>query len=285
MNLVPMADILQDAHKRTYAVGGFNINNMEFLQGIIRGAEELNSPLILQASEGAIRYIGMDYVIKMVEAATAHTSIPVALHLDHGSGFESIMNCIRAGFSSVMIDASKHSFVDNIALTKKVVEAAHSVGVSVEAELGTIGGTEDDHTVEEKDAMYTDPDQAKEFVEATGVDALAIAIGTAHGVYEGEPELDFERLDTIKQLIDMPVVLHGASGISAEDLQTGVKYGVNKVNVNTDFQQSFTSKIKEIFEEKPALYDPRKYCGPGRDAITEKVKEKIKILGSNDKAW
>jgi fructose-bisphosphate aldolase class II len=285
MNLVPMADILQDAHKRTYAVGGFNINNMEFLQGIIRGAEELNSPLILQASEGAIRYIGMDYVIKMVEAATAHTSIPVALHLDHGSGFESIMNCIRAGFSSVMIDASKHSFEDNIALTKKVVEAAHSVGVSVEAELGTIGGTEDDHTVEEKDAMYTDPDQAKEFVEATGVDALAIAIGTAHGVYEGEPELDFERLDKIKQLIDMPVVLHGASGISAEDLQTGVKYGVNKVNVNTDFQQSFTSKIKEIFEEKPALYDPRKYCGPGRDAITEKVKEKIKILGSNDKAW
>ncbi|MEC9490628.1 MAG: class II fructose-1,6-bisphosphate aldolase [Halanaerobiales bacterium] len=285
MNLVPMADILQDAHKRTYAVGGFNINNMEFLQGIIRGAEELNSPLILQASEGAIRYIGMDYVIKMVEAATAHTSIPVALHLDHGSSFESIMNCIRAGFSSVMIDASKNSFEDNIALTKKVVEAAHSVGVSVEAELGTIGGTEDDHTVEEKDAMYTDPDQAKEFVEATGVDALAIAIGTAHGVYEGEPELDFERLDKIKQLIDMPVVLHGASGISAEDLKTGVKYGVNKVNVNTDFQQSFTAKIKEIFEEKPALYDPRKYCGPGRDAITAKVKEKIKILGSNDKAW
>ncbi|MFW6273641.1 MAG: class II fructose-1,6-bisphosphate aldolase [Halanaerobium sp.] len=285
MNLVPMADILQDAHKRTYAVGGFNINNMEFLQGIIRGAEELNSPLILQASEGAIRYIGMDYVIKMVEAATAHTSIPVALHLDHGSSFESIMNCIRAGFSSVMIDASKEPFETNIALTKKVVEAAHSVGVSVEAELGTIGGTEDDHTVEEKDAMYTDPDQAKEFVEATGVDALAIAIGTAHGVYEGEPELDFERLDKIKKLIDMPVVLHGASGISAEDLQTGVKYGVNKVNVNTDFQQSFTSKIKEVFAEKPELYDPRKYCGPGRDAITEKVKEKIKILGSNDKAW
>ncbi len=285
MNLVPMADILQDAHKRTYAVGGFNINNMEFLQGIIRGAEELNSPLILQASEGAIRYIGMDYVIKMVEAAAAHTSIPVALHLDHGSSFESIMNCIRAGFSSVMIDASKHSFEDNVALTKKVVEAAHSVGVSVEAELGTLGGTEDDHTVEEKDAMYTDPDQAKEFVEVTGIDALAVAIGTAHGVYEGEPELDFERLDKIKQLIDMPVVLHGASGISAEDLQTGVKYGVNKVNVNTDFQQAFTSKIKEIFAEKPELYDPRKYCGPGRDAITAKVKEKIKILGSNDKAW
>jgi len=285
MNLVPMADILQDAHKKTYAVGGFNINNMEFLQGIMMGAEELDSPVILQASEGAIRYIGIDYVMQMVEAATKNIDIPVALHLDHGSDFESIMKCIRAGFSSVMIDASKLSFEENIALTKKVVEAAHSVGVSVEAELGTIGGTEDDHTVEEKDAMYTDPDQAKEFVDATGVDALAIAIGTAHGVYEGEPELDFERLDKIKKLIKMPVVLHGASGISAEDLRTGVKYGVNKVNVNTDFQQVFTAKIKEIFEEKPELYDPRKYCGPGRDAITEKVKEKIKILGSNDKAW
>lgn len=285
MNLVPMADILQDAHKRTYAVGGFNINNMEFLQGIIRGAEELNSPLILQASEGAIRYIGMDYVMQMVEAATKNTNIPVALHLDHGSDFESIMKCIRAGFSSVMIDASKNPFEENIALTKKVVEAAHNVNVSVEAELGTIGGTEDDHTVDEKDAMYTDPDQAKEFVEATGVDALAIAIGTAHGVYAGEPELDFERLKTIKELIDMPVVLHGASGISAKDLEKAVSLGVNKVNVNTDFQQAFTAKVKEVFAEKPELYDPRKYCGPGRDAITEKVKEKIKILGSNDKAW
>jgi len=285
MNLLPMADILQDAHERRYGVGGFNINNMEFLQGIITGAEDLNSPLILQASEGAIRYIGIEYLIKMVEAATADTSIPIALHLDHGSSFESIMKCIKAGFSSVMIDASKKPFEENIALTKKVVEAAHSVNVSVEAELGTIGGTEDDHTVEEKDAMYTDPDQAKEFVEATGVDALAIAIGTAHGVYEGEPELDFERLDTIKKLIDMPVVLHGASGISAKDLEKAVGYGVNKVNVNTDFQQVFTSKVKEIFAEKPELYDPRKYCGPGRDAITEKVKEKIKMLSSNDKAW
>jgi len=285
MNLVPMADILQDAHKKNYAVGGFNINNMEFLQGIMMGAEELDSPVILQASEGAIRYIGIDYVMQMVEAATKDTDIPVALHLDHGSDFESIMKCIRAGFSSVMIDASKMSFEENIALTKKVVEAAHSVGVSVEAELGTIGGTEDDHTVEEKDAMYTDPDQAKEFVDATGVDALAIAIGTAHGVYEGEPELDFERLDTIKKLIDMPVVLHGASGISAEDLKTGVKYGVNKVNVNTDFQQSFTAKIKEVFAEKPELYDPRKYCGPGREAIAEKVKEKIKTLGSDGQSW
>src|SRR6056297_2617193 len=284
MNLVPMAEILNDAHKRRYAVGGFNINNLEFLQGIVWAAEELNSPLILQASEGAIRYMGMDYVAAMVDAAVKNTSIPVALHLDHGSSFEKIMQCIRNGFSSVMIDASKLSFEENIELTKKVVEAAHSVGVSVEAELGTIGGTEDDHKVDEKDAMYTDPEQAKEFVNATGVDALAIAIGTAHGVYKGEPELDFERLDIIKKIIDMPVVLHGASGISEADLKQGVELGVNKVNVNTDFQQVFTAKIKELFADNPDLYDPRKYCGPGRDAIKEKVKEKIMILGSNDRA-
>lgn len=285
MNLVPMADILQDADKNTYAVGGFNINNMEFLQGIMKGAEELDSPLILQASEGAIRYIGMDYVIKMVEAATAETQIPVALHLDHGSSFEVIIKCIRAGFSSVMIDASKMPFAENIELTKKVVEAAHSVNVSVEAELGTIGGTEDDHTVDEKDALYTDPQQAKEFVDATGVDALAIAIGTAHGVYKGKPELDFERLQAIKELIKMPVVLHGASGVSAADLEKAVSYGVNKVNVNTDFQQAYTARVRELFAEKADLYDPRKYCGPGRDAIAEKVKEKIKILGSSNQAW
>ncbi|RCW48278.1 class II fructose-1,6-bisphosphate aldolase [Halanaerobium sp. MA284_MarDTE_T2] len=284
MNLVPMAEILNDAHKKGYAVGGFNINNLEFLQGIVWAAEELNSPLILQASEGAIRYMGMDYVAGMVDAAVKNTSIPVALHLDHGSSFEKVMQCIRNGFSSVMIDASKLTFAENIELTKKVVEAAHSVGVSIEAELGTIGGTEDDHKVEGKDAMYTDPEQAKEFVDATGVDALAVAIGTAHGVYKGEPELDFERLDTIKKLIDMPVVLHGASGISAADLKKGVELGVNKVNVNTDFQQVFTAKIKELFADDPDLYDPRKYCGPGRDAIKEKVKEKIMILGSSDRA-
>ena len=284
MNLVPMVEILNDAHKKRYAVGGFNINNLEFIQGIVWAAEELNSPLILQASEGAIRYMGMDYVVAMVDAAVKNTSIPVALHLDHGSSFEKIMQCIRNGFSSVMIDASKLSFEENIELTKKVVEAAHSVGVSVEAELGTIGGTEDDHKVDEKDAMYTDPEQAKEFVNATGVDALAIAIGTAHGVYKGEPELDFERLDIIKKIIDMPVVLHGASGISEADLKQGVELGVNKVNVNTDFQQVFTAKIKELFADNPDLYDPRKYCGPGRDVIKEKVKEKIMILGSNDRA-
>lgn len=284
MGLVPMADILEKANKEYYAVGGFNINNMEFLQGIIWAAEETNSPLILQASEGAIKYIGMDYVMKMVEAAVKDTHIPVALHLDHGSSYEVIMRCIREGFSSVMFDGSKYPFQENIKLTREVVKAAHSVGVTVEAELGKIGGAEDDVVVEDKDAKFTNPDEAEEFVEKTGVDALAIAIGTAHGVYKGKPELDFDRLEKINSKLDMPLVLHGASGVPEEDVRKAVTMGINKVNVNTAFQQAFTAKVKELFAEKPDLYDPRKYCGPGRDAITAKVKEKIEILGSKNKA-
>ncbi|MFW6022027.1 MAG: class II fructose-1,6-bisphosphate aldolase [Halanaerobiaceae bacterium] len=285
MNLVPMADILNKANEDGYAVGGFNINNMEFLQGIIWAAEEMESPLILQTSEGAVRYIGMDYVIGMVEAAVKNTSIPVALHLDHGSSFESIISCIRNGYSSVMIDGSHYPFEENIELTKKVVEAAHAVGVTVEAELGKLGGIEDDVSVDEKDATFTDPAEAEEFVERTGVDALAIAIGTAHGVYKGEPKLDFDRLETIKKRIKIPVVLHGASGVPESSVKKSVSLGVNKVNVNTDFQQAFNSKIRSIFANDPDVYDPRKFCGPGRDAIKEKVKEKIKFLGSDGKAW
>ncbi len=284
MNLVPMADILNTANEEGYAVGGFNINNMEFLQGIIWAAEEMKSPLILQTSEGAIRYIGMDYVVGMVKAAVKDTTIPVALHLDHGGSFESIMKTIRNGYSSVMFDGSHYPFEENIRLTKQVVEAAHAVGVTVEAELGKLGGTEDDVSVEDRDATFTDPDEAVEFVERTGVDALAIAIGTAHGVYKGDPELDFERLKAIKSRLDMPIVLHGASGVPSEDVKKAVSLGINKVNVNTDFQQAFTAKVKELFAEDPELYDPRKYCGPGRDAIKAKVKEKIEILGSANRA-
>jgi len=284
MNIVPMADILEDANRKNYAVGGFNINNMEFLQGIIEAAEESKSPLILQTSEGAMRYIGKDYVISMVEAATKNITIPVALHLDHGSSFAKTMECIRLGYSSVMIDGSHEPFAENIKLTRKVVEAAHSVGVTVEAELGKLGGTEDDLTVDEKDATFTKPEEVVEFVEKTGVDALAIAIGTAHGVYQGEPELDFDRLKEINEKANMPLVLHGASGVSDDDVRRAVSLGINKVNVNTDFQQVFTAKLRQLFSEDADLYDPRKYCGPGREAIKEKVKEKIEILGSKNKA-
>lgn len=284
MNLVPMAEILNKAHKENYAVGGFNINNMEFLQGIIWAAEEMDSPLILQTSEGAAKYIGMDYVIGMVDAATKNTHIPVALHLDHGGSFEFCMKCIRNGYSSVMFDGSHYPLEENIKLTKEVVKAAHAVGVSVEAELGKLGGTEDNVSVDAKDATFTVPEEAVRFVEETGVDALAIAIGTAHGVYSGDPELDFERLKTIKGKIDMPVVLHGASGVPEADVKKAVSLGINKVNVNTDFQQAFTGKIREIFAEDSGVYDPRKYCGPGRKAIKDKVIEKITFLGSNGKA-
>ncbi len=284
MKLVPMADILNKANEENYAVGGFNINNLEFLQGIIWAAEDMNSPLILQTSEGAIRYIGIDYVMGMVEAAVKNTHIPVALHLDHGSKFDVIMQCIRKGYSSVMFDGSHYPFEENVRLTSKIVEIAHAVGVSVEAELGKLGGTEDDVSVDEKEATFTNPDEAVEFVERTGVDALAVAIGTAHGVYKGDPELDFERLKTIKDRIKIPVVLHGASGVPDEDVKRAILLGVNKVNVNTDFQQAFNSKIREIFTADSELYDPRKFCGPGREAIKEKVIEKIKVLGSNGKA-
>ncbi|MFO7815703.1 MAG: class II fructose-1,6-bisphosphate aldolase [Halanaerobiales bacterium] len=284
MGLVPMGEILEKANDEYYAVGGFNINNMEFLQGIIWAAEETNSPLILQASEGAIRYIGMDYVINMVKAAVKDTHLPVALHLDHGSSYQIIMKCIREGFSSVMFDGSKSPFKQNIRMTKEIVKVAHSVGVTVEAELGKIGGAEDDVVVEDKDAKFTKPNQAEEFVEKTGVDALAIAIGTAHGVYKGKPELDFARLEDINSRLEMPLVLHGASGVPEEDVRKAVTMGINKVNVNTAFQQAFTAKIRELFDKDPELYDPRKYCGPGRDAIKAAVEEKIAMLGSKNRA-
>jgi fructose-bisphosphate aldolase, class II len=284
MRLVPMADILNKANDEGYAVGGFNINNLEFIQGIIWAAEEKNSPFIIQTSEGAIKYMGMDYLVGMVEAAVRNTHIPVALHLDHGSGFDIVMNCIKNGYSSVMFDGSHYPYQENIAITSKIVEAAHAVGVTVEAELGKVGGTEDNISVDERDATFTDPDQAVEFVEKTGVDALAIAIGTAHGVYKGEPKLDFDRLKTIKGLLNMPLVLHGASGVPLADLQKAISLGINKVNINTDFQQVFTAKIRELFAGDPDLYDPRKYCGPGREAIKAKVIEKIDILGSANKA-
>jgi len=275
MNLVPMADLLNKANDEGYAVGGFNINNLEFLQAIIVGAEEMNSPLILQTSEGAIKYIGIDYVVAMVTAATKDIDIPVALHLDHGGSFEKTMECIKKGYSSVMIDGSRLPFDENVAMVKKVVEAAHSVGVTVEAELGKIGAGED---------TFTDPDEAVKFVELSNVDALAVAIGTAHGVYKGEPNLDFDRLEVINSKVEIPLVLHGASGVSDDDVMKTISLGINKVNVNTDFQQAFTGKVRELLDNDPELYDPRKYCGPGREAITEKVKEKIKVLGSENKA-
>lgn len=284
MGLVPMSAILNKARREGYAVGGFNMNNLEFIQAIITASEAENSPVIIQTSEGALKYIGIEYASALARAAADISKVPVALHLDHGHSFDQIISCIRHGFSSIMIDGSKLPFTENIALVKKVVEAAHAVGVTVEAELGKIGGTEDNVSVDEREASLTDPDEAVEFVAKTGVDALAIAIGTAHGVYKGKPELDFDRLEAIEARLDIPLVLHGASGVPAEDVKKAVSMGINKVNINTDFMQAFTAKTREILTADPDVYDPRKILGPSREAMVEVVKEKIRFLGSNNRA-
>lgn len=281
MSLINIAKILEKANENYFSVGGFNINNLEFVKGIIEAANESDSPVILQVGEKAIAYMGIDYVVGMVKAAEKEVDIPITLHLDHGSSFESIMKCIRKGFTSVMIDGSQYSLSENINLTKKVVEAAHAVNVSVEAELGRIGGEEDSIISE---VMLTDVQEALEFVNSTGIDALAIAIGTAHGVYKGQPNVDFERLKEIKEVIEIPLVLHGASGLSKSDLNKAVSLGINKVNINTDFMQAFTYQVIEEIKGNPEVYDPREYLGPGKEAVTVKVKEKINILGSANKA-
>lgn len=278
--LVTGKEILDKANQNYYAVGAFNINNMECLQAIISAAEAKEAPVIIQTSEGAIKYAGLDYLSAMVRLAAEKTWVPVALHLDHGTTYETIMKCIASGWTSVMIDASKHDLKTNIELTKEVVKVAHACGVSVEAELGKLSGVEDQISVSEKDAIYTDPREAVTFVEATGIDSLAIAIGTAHGVYKGEPKLDFDRLKEIKSLLKMPIVLHGASGVGEEDLRKAVELGVNKINIDTDIRLAFKAGCQEVFENTPNEFDTRKICGRARIKMQEVVEKKIGIFGS-----
>lgn len=282
--LVTGKQILDDAHKNGYAVGAFNTVNMEVAQAIIEAAEEEKSPVFIQTTCGAISYAGYEYLSAVITTAANKASVPVAFHLDHGDSFKTVMNCLKNGWSSVMIDGSHLSLDENIALTQKVVEAAHDVGVSVEAELGRLGGIEDNISVDEKDAMYTDPNEARKFVDETNVDYLAIAIGTAHGKYKGIPKLDFDRLDTIKKDLNMPIVLHGASGVDNDSIKKAISLGVNKINIDTELRCAYTDKIREIFAEKPDLFDLRKYIGPARENVKAKVIEKIRLFGSNGKA-
>lgn len=308
MPLVSTTDMFKKAYEGGYAIGAFNVNNMEIVQGIVDAAKEEQSPLILQVSAGARKYAKHIYLVKLVEAALEDTGLPIALHLDHGDDFEICKSCIDGGFTSVMIDGSKHDFETNVALTKKVVEYAHAHGVVVEGELGRLAGVEDDVNVSEKDALFTDPDQAAEFVERTGVDSLAIAIGTSHGAYKfkGEPYLDFERLEKVGKLLPgFPIVLHGASTVLPEFVEKCNKYGGNipgaqgvpeemlrkaasmsvcKINIDTDLRLAMTVSIREFFVENPSEFDPRKYLGPARDAIKGMVQHKIKdVLGSSGK--
>lgn len=284
MSLVPVSALLRQAQAGGYAVGAFNCNNMEIVQAIAAAAEAEKAPIIMQASQGAIQYAGIEYITAMANVAASMISVPVALHLDHGTSFEQVMRCIRAGFSSVMIDGSKHALQENIALTRQVIAAARPVGVSVEAELGKIGGTEDDIHVSDADAFFTDPEEARIFVQETGVDALAIAIGTAHGRYKGEPKLDFARLEKIRSLVNVPIVLHGSSGVPDEAIREAIRLGVCKVNIDTNIREAFVDCCRKVIADFPDEIDPRKILGPAREATVELIREKIRLFGSSGQA-
>ncbi|MDK2784768.1 MAG: fructose-bisphosphate aldolase, class [Bacillota bacterium] len=280
MSLVTIAELMPQAEREGYAIGAFNANNLEFVQAIVAAAENQRSPVIIQASQGAIKYAGLEQITAMVKTAAEKATVPVALHLDHGTDFNQVMRCIRTGFTSVMIDASKLPLAENIALVRRVVEVAHAVGVSVEAELGRIGGTEEHITVSEREAFFTDPEEAEAFVHATGVDTLAVAIGTAHGPYKGEPKLDFERLSEIRARVKIPIVLHGSSGVPDDAIRRAVALGVRKINIDTDLRQGFMARLREVMAEHPEEYDPRKLLGPARDALQKIIEYKMQVFGS-----
>lgn len=284
MPLVSMNEFLPKAKANKFAVGQFNMNNLEFAQAIVEAAMEEKSPFIYGVSEGALKYMGIEFTIAIAEAAAKQSGLPIALHLDHGSSFEVAMKCIRAGFSSVMFDGSHYPIEENIRLTKEVVKAAHAMGVSVEGELGTIGGVEDDISVDEADASLAKPEEAIRFYEETGVDCLAIAVGTAHGMYAGEPNIRFDIIQEVVDAIPVPVVLHGGSGVPDEMIRKAIQSGVGKINVNTENQVACTQTIRDVLNKDAKVYDPRKYLTPARQAMKEVVREKIRLFGSNNQA-
>ena len=310
MGLVNTKEMLKKAYDGRYAVGAFNVNNMEIIQGITEACEDMRSPVILQVSAGARRYAKHNYLVKLVEAAVAETSIPIALHLDHGDSFELCKNCIDGGFTSVMIDGSSLSYNENVEVTKKVVDYAHKYNVTVEGELGRLAGIEDEVSVPPKNSFYTDPEQVEDFVHKTGVDSLAIAIGTSHGAYKFKPGhkgvLRFDILEEVqKKLPDFPIVLHGASSVLPDLVEKINRYGgsledavgipedllkkssemaVCKINVDSDLRLAMTASIREHLSMYPSHFDPRQYLSDARLAIKEVVKHKIKyVLGSYDK--
>ncbi len=311
MPLVTSTEMFKKAYEGGYAIGAFNVNNMEIIQGITEGAKELNAPLILQVSAGARKYANHTYLMKLVEAAIIETGLPICLHLDHGDSFELCKSCIDGGFTSVMIDGSHHSYEDNVALTRQVVEYAHDHGVVVEGELGRLEGVEDDVKVAIGQGSYTDPDQVYDFVTRTGVDSLAIAIGTSHGAYKfkpgTKPQLRFDILEEVqKRLPGFPIVLHGASSVIPEFVEKINKYGGNmpdaigvpedmlrqaasmavcKINIDSDLRLAMTASVREHLYTHPDHFDPRQYLKPGREAIKQMVMHKIQyVLGCENKA-
>ncbi|MCJ7422676.1 class II fructose-1,6-bisphosphate aldolase [Candidatus Bathyarchaeota archaeon] len=304
--LVTNRDLMIPAKRKVYAVGAFNIINLETVLAVAEAATEEKSPAIVAVTPSAIKYGGLQYLSKIVRLAAETTPVPMSLHLDHGEDFETTSKCVAAGFTSVMIDGSHLKFEENIGLTRRVVDMAHPKGVTVEAELGRLSGVEES-TVEEKDAILTDPNMAREFVDRTGVDTLAVAIGTSHGAYKfkAEPKLDFERLKLIKEKVDLPLVLHGASSVPAWIIEKAAKYGaelggakgipeahiqkavslgIAKINIDTDLRLAFTATVREVLAKSPKEFDPRKILGPAKEAMKEVVKSKMRLFGSSGRA-
>lgn len=304
--LVTNKDLMVPARKNAYAVGAFNINNLETVLAVAEAATEERSPAIIAVTPSAIKYGGLAYLADMVKTAAASSPVPLSLHLDHGEDYQTASKCVAAGFTSVMIDGSHLNFEENIALTKRVIDIAHPKGVSVEAELGRLAGVEE-KTVEEKEAILTDPDSAEKFVDRTGVNALAVAVGTSHGAYKfkAEPKLDFQRLRTISQKVSIPLVLHGASsvptwiidkatkygaelagakGIPEDHIKKAISLGISKINIDTDIRLAFTAAVREVVANSPKEFDPRKILGPAKQAIKEVVKGKMRLFGSSAKA-
>ena len=307
MPLSMLKEMYPDAVKKYYAIGQFNVNNLEFVQAALEAAEEMKSPIIIAASISAVKYAGMNYLINIVKAGAGAVSVPVALHLDHGQTFDDAKMCIDAGFTSVMIDGSHFPFEENIRVTREVADYAAPFGIQVEAELGRLGGIEDDISVDERDSRMTDPDEAVEFVEKSKCDSLAIAIGTSHGAYKfkGDVILALDRIEKIKQKLNMPLVMHGSSGVlqdmvekcnkfggdikgakgvDDESVKKAVSLGINKVNIDTDLRLAWTATVREMLADKPENFDPRKYLGPAREAVKQVIKHKIEVLGSDGKA-
>ena len=303
--LVTNKELLQRAKREAYAVGAFNIQNLESLLAVVEAAEEERSPVIVAVTPGAIKYGGLNYLARLVKTAAETSPVPMSLHLDHGEDVETVKKCLEAGFTSVMIDGSHLKFEENIALTKRVVDIAHPKGVSVEGELGRLAGIEE-KTVEEREAVLTDPKEAEEFVKRTGVDALAVSIGTSHGAYKfkGEPQLDFERLRLIRERVNVPLVLHGASsvprwiiekatkygaelagakGIPEDHIKKAIALGITKINIDTDLRLAFTATVREVLANSPKEFDPRKILGPAKEAMKEVVKAKMRLFGSSGK--
>lgn len=281
--LTTSKEILLKAQAGGYAVGAFNVENMEMVQAVAEAAEELQSPVIMQTTPSTVKYAGLDYYLANVKTAAERASVPIVMHLDHGNSFELAMQALRTGYTSIMIDGSHESFEDNINVSRAVADACHPSKVSVEAELGKVGGKEDDLDGG-TDNPYTDPGEAKEFVERTGVDSLAVGIGTAHGIYKGEPKLQYDILSRIRDTVDIPLVLHGTSGVPDEAVKECIKRGICKVNYATDLRIAFTKGVNQIFAADADTIDPKKYSGAGREEVKKYVMSKIKVCGSAGKA-